>query len=50
MTVNSELQSKIDQLSQSESDMKNLLDSTEIATIFLDRDLHMKRFTARPQR
>jgi len=26
--------------------MKNLLDSTEIATIFLDRNLHVKRFNA----
>jgi two-component system CheB/CheR fusion protein len=31
-------------LSQSESDMKNLLDSTDIATLFLDRDFHVKRF------
>lgn len=45
-TVNSELQSKIEQLSRVENDMKNLLDSTEIATIFLDCNLHVKRFTA----
>ncbi len=45
-TVNTELRSKMEQLSRSESDMKNLLDSTEIATIFLDRDFHVKRFNA----
>ncbi|MBP1749354.1 MAG: putative sensor protein [Deltaproteobacteria bacterium] len=45
-TVNSELRSKMEQLSHSESDMKNLLDSTEIATVFLDRDFHVKRFNA----
>ena len=44
-TVNAELQSKIGELSQSNSDMKNLLNGIEIATIFLDNDLGVKRFT-----
>ncbi|HEY3275029.1 MAG TPA: chemotaxis protein CheB [Syntrophorhabdaceae bacterium] len=43
-TVNAELRSKIDQLSQSESDLRNLLDGTGIATIFLDGDFNIKRF------
>ena len=45
VTVNSELQAKIGQLYQTENDMKNLLDSTNIGTIFLSNDLHIKRFT-----
>lgn len=45
VTVNAELQSRIDQLSATNDDMKNLLDSTEIATIFLDTDLCVRRFT-----
>lgn len=45
ITVNSELQSKIEQLSDMQNDMKNLLDSTDIGTIFLDRNLVLKRFT-----
>ena len=49
-TVNAELQTKIEALSQSNNDMKNLLDGTEIATIFLDRDLSVKRFTAQATR
>ncbi len=44
-TVNTELQIKVDQLSQASNDMKNLLDSTDIATLFLDKDLNVRRFT-----
>jgi two-component system CheB/CheR fusion protein len=46
MTVNSELQSKIEELTTANNDMKNLLDSTQIPTIFLDLDLCIKSFTS----
>ncbi len=45
ITVNTELQNKNDELSSINNDMKNLLDNINIPTIFLDNNLHIKRFT-----
>lgn len=45
ITVNTELQNKNDELSTINNDMKNLLDSIDVPTIFLDNNLHIKRFT-----
>jgi two-component system, chemotaxis family, CheB/CheR fusion protein len=44
-TVNAELNSKNDQLMRSNSDLQNLLESTQIATVFLDSDLRVKGYT-----
>jgi two-component system, chemotaxis family, CheB/CheR fusion protein len=44
-TVNLRLTEKIEQLDQSNSDLRNLFDSTEIATVFLDRFLIIRSYT-----
>ena len=46
-TVNAEMQSKLDDLDLAQSDLKNLLNSTEIAMLFLDQNLNVRRFTER---
>lgn len=44
-TINGEMQSKLDELALAHSDMQNLMNSTDIATLFLDGELNVRRFT-----
>jgi len=44
-TVNQELKAKLDELGHANSDLHNLMGATAIATVFLDRELRIMRFT-----
>jgi two-component system, chemotaxis family, CheB/CheR fusion protein len=44
-TVNNELKNKLDEISRSHSDLENLMGATEVAMLFLDRDLRIRHYT-----
>ncbi|HZO12471.1 MAG TPA: chemotaxis protein CheB, partial [Polyangiaceae bacterium] len=48
--VNAELQEKVEELSRANDDMQNLLNGIEVATLFLDSDLRIMRFTPQARR
>ena len=44
-TVNVELKIKLDGVSRANNDLQNLMAATDVGTLFLDKQLHIKRFT-----
>jgi two-component system CheB/CheR fusion protein len=48
--VNAELQARVDELALARSDMRNLLDSLDVATLFLDAELNVRRYTEHGRR
>jgi two-component system CheB/CheR fusion protein len=49
-SLNGELQTKLDDLGAAKDDLQNLLNSTEVATVFLDQRLNIRRFTPNAQK
>ncbi|HUG98132.1 MAG TPA: chemotaxis protein CheB [Gammaproteobacteria bacterium] len=46
-TINAELQTKLDDLALAQSDLSNILNSVDIAILFLDQGLNVRRYTDR---
>ncbi len=44
-TVNHKLRTKVEELDRAHADLQNLFESTRVPTVFLDRNLRIKRFT-----
>ncbi|SDD27636.1 CheR family methyltransferase [Paraburkholderia lycopersici] len=44
-TLNSELHSRVEETAKANDDLQNIIVSTEIATVFVDRKIQVKRFT-----
>jgi len=44
-TVNAQLSTKVDELDQANSDLRNLFESTRVATVFLDQHMVIRAFT-----
>src|SRR5207237_9777983 len=49
-TVNHELKNNVEELSRANADLNNLMASTDIGTVFLDRQLRIHRFTPSAQK
>ena len=48
-TINQEYREKIQEVGRANSDLQNLMASTDIGTLFLDRELQIKRYTPQVQ-
>ncbi|MCA3219509.1 MAG: PAS domain S-box protein [Burkholderiales bacterium] len=45
VSVNAQIEEKIDELERALGDVRNLMDATQVPTLFLDRDLRIRRCT-----